>query len=279
MNIQTHLNARDPVLRLPAEAQTKLTLIQLEAVDARDAVTSASHQVRDMDRAKDGDSPAMRTRATALRERLHKEQARANVTADIVNGIDLYLQRLAGDMSISVSMFDRRKLPKRLASETLEDLREKISELQLKIRNVQSAPIAGKSKRAAVKRYLGTLVANGKPTANVNAQGEVSIRLGSGPDSVALFDAKGSRLLGMVMHLVGEDTVLDVLAPREAERPNAITPQQRDEQLTELRDELLMLERAEEVALDGTGILRRADADPRAILGIEAPRLRQSIAA
>lgn len=275
----------NPIERLPDAAQTKLELVRMEAIDARDASVNLARQLKEVEYAAEGTDPsaADRTRVSLLRKRLQEAQSRDFTMRNLMGNLNLFVSRLANNSAISVSMFDKRSLPKRKrsgdAKEALDAIRSEIEATKNEIAATERAPIAGKSKRAAVKRYLGTLVANGKPTANINAQGEVSIRLGSGPDSVALFDAKGSRLLGMVMHLVGEDKVLDLLAPQEQERADAITPAQREERLTELRDKLLMLEREEEALIDSSGVLRRADADPRAILGVEAPRLKALAAA
>lgn len=275
----------DAIERLPDQAQTKYALVQMEAVDARDGAVHAAKMLKEVEYATAGTDPsaADKQRMSSLRERLKEAQQRDFVMRGLMSSLNLFIQRAANNSAISVSMFDKRSLPKRKrsgdAAEALDAIRAEIDSTKSQIAAIERAPLKGKSKRAAVKRYLSTLVANGKPTANVNAQGEVSIRLGSGPDSVALFDAKGSRLLGMVMHLVGEDKVLDLLAPQEQERPDAITPAERDERLTELRDQLLLLEREEESLIDSSGVMRRADADPRAILGVEAPRLKSLAAA
>lgn len=275
----------DALSRLPDQAQTKFELVRMEAIDARDGAVHAAKQLKEVEYSVEGTDPsaADKTRVKLLRERLQDAQARDFTMRNLMSSLSLFINRLANNQGVAVTAFEKRQLPKKKRSgdpkEALEAIRADIETAKNEIAAVERAPIAGKSKRAAVKRYLDTLIANGTPKANVNAQGEVSIRLGSGPDSVALFDAKGSRLLGMVMNLIGEEAVLDKLAPREPERADAITPAQRDERLMELRASLLMLEREEEAQIESSGVLRRSDADPRAVLGVEAPRMRQAIAA
>lgn len=276
---------RDPIERLPDAAQTKFEVLRMEAVDCRDAAVSLAKQLKEVEYATEGTDPsaADKTRIKLLRDRLQEAQARDFTMRNLVSSLSLYINRLANNQGVSVSMFDKRQLPKRKRAadprEALEAIRSEIESTKGEIGAIERAPLKGSSKRAACKKYLDDLLASGTPKANVNAQGEVSIRLGTGPDSVALFDAKGSRLLGLMLHLVGEEVVLDKLAPRETERADAITPAQRDERLSELRAQLLLLEREEEALVESSGVLRRADADPRAILGVEAPRLRTAIAA
>jgi hypothetical protein len=203
----------EPIERLPDQAQTKFELVRMEAIDARDAATHLAKQLKEVEGAMVGTDPsaADKTRESLLRDRLKQAQGRDFTMRNLIGNVNLFINRLAANQAISVSMFDKRGLPKRKRSadpkEALEAVRTEIEEAKNAIAAIERAPIAGKSKRAAVKRYLATLVANGTPKANVNQNGEVSIRLGIGPDSVALFDAKGSRLLGMVMHLVGEEKV------------------------------------------------------------------------
>ena len=275
----------DPIERLPDAAQTKLELVRMEAIDARDASINLARQLKEIEYATEGTDPsaADKTRVSLLRERLREAQSRDFVMRNLMGNLNLFVSRLAANQAILVSMFDKRSLPKRKRSadpaEALESIRSEIETTKNEIAATERAPIAGKTRRAAVKKYLEGLVHTGMPKVRLEPNGEARIRLGGGLDNVALADARGHHLLGLMLNLFGMDEVLDKLAPREPERPDAITPAQRDERLTELRDKLLMLEREEESLIDSSGVLRRADADPRAVLGVEAPRLRSLAAA
>jgi hypothetical protein len=270
----------DAISRLPDEAQTKFEIVRMEAIDARDAAIDLTQKLKDAEYEAEGTDPsaANKTRIALLRTRLQEAQARDFAMRNLVSNLSLFIQRAANNSAITIWPFDRRSLPKKKrsgdAKEALASIRAEIEETKNAIGAIERAPIAGKSKRAATKKYMEGLLAKGQPKVRVDHNGEVHFRLGAGADSVALADARGHHLLGMMLNLFGIEAVLDKVAPREPDREDAITPAQRDERLTELRDRLLLLEREEESLIDSSGILRRADADPRAVLQIEAPRLR-----
>lgn len=288
LNPAATLRLSDPVSRLPQEAQSKYVMLHMEAVDGRDAATDAAAKLSQEQKFMVGkDATTLsRTREQNFKKRLTEAQGRAFATRDLLGNLDLFLARLANNRAIQVTPFDGRRLPKKLlaqnesAEAAVAAIREKIDDCKSRIATTLSAPLKGRSKRDLVKRHLDSLVAKGQPNVRVDPNtGEVFLRVGTIPDTIALADARGNHLVGLVLSLFGTEEILNRLAPQEPERAGALTPAERDEKLSELRTELLLLERTEEHLISsGTGITRRPDADPRAVLQIECPMVK-SIAA
>jgi len=81
-------------------------------------------------------------------------------------------------------------------------------------------------------------------------------------------------LLPVLVHILGPDALSDVLVRHLTPTPGVLTAAERTARLAEIDDALLTLEREEEAQIEaseaaGTPVARRADADPRAVLGVE----------
>jgi hypothetical protein len=145
-------------------------------------------------------------------------------------------------------------------------LRGLIRRLNRKIVETKRAPLKASAKAGAIGKYLAVLAQRARPRISFDQQGNARINF---IEDIATMDTTvGLLALCFPQELA---TVLEAsLGEGESDAPNAVTPDERERQLSALADELLDLER-KEVALLGLaeGMLPRPETNPMAYLQVQ----------
>jgi hypothetical protein len=132
---------------------------------------------------------------------------------------------------------------------------------------VRSLPMTRASQLDAIRARLAGLSAWAKPMIGFDARGNATLRW---HEEMCTMD----QALALMVYIVGHERVAAAFVadlPEASEE--AISPQEREREISKLSHTLLALERQEEVIIscafaDGTEILRRPDANPLAVLRV-----------
>jgi hypothetical protein len=149
--------------------------------------------------------------------------------------------------------------------EAVEAIRARIAELQAERRAIGNTPVTPPEAEAAIATYIERMAARYRDNglvATLAQRGRLdSLNAGHNPEAFACFFF-ADRIKSQLMHAA------------EARLADGLAAGQRAQRLQEFDDALLAAEREEETFIqaaeaDGLAITRRADADPRAVLGLD----------
>jgi hypothetical protein len=226
--------------------------------------------------------------ATANLARLNvladERSARAGQLGSLVSNVEEYLTTRLGKVA-TIKLHDG-PVPTRKRSESIADAiercRRRIRELVADRHAIASAPWHAAQAKARAKIEVEKLAARGEPnvlsliesatgTIGWREQAYVDARVGDR----MLYAAGDAAALPLLCWLHRDALIakinrqIDVIADDKA----ALTREQRNEKIKEIDGDLLAVERDEEfwvgtAIADGMNILRRSDADPRAVLGL-----------
>jgi len=194
--------------------------------------------------------------------------------------LETYLQSLAGLIAEHDGAVD---VPKKL---TLEAARDRIAHIKADIHEAQSAAYPSAVVKAHIRSEIANLAARGAPHVMPAIEAAAPLRWPLLPVRGEIGMADGARgfttgeipdALALVAWLHKDallaklDTEVDFYADDE----NALTDAERANRITALHAKLLDAERVEEALVcaseaAGVSILRRTDADPRAVLGLSS---------
>jgi hypothetical protein len=254
-------------VELPECASAVLADLQAARDSALDSSRSAQQRLNQLD---DADTdPRLRDRVAAEQSR---HTLRHNQLHRLVSAINQYLfnLRLAPGFVLAPAPpldINSRSTP----ANAVAGMREDIANVNREMAAVRAAPLKRNSQREAVAMHLSNLARRVRPRISFDARGVA--RIGWAEDMV--FDK--NDILGVVCWALGPEGLKRFLAAFELdtgpEPEGALSPEEREQQLSRLATTLLTLERQEEfhinrAAADGMEILRRPDASPLAVLGI-----------
>jgi hypothetical protein len=272
---QAHEPTGDP---LPASARAKLLALQGMANDARDAAASAQARLRGL---KDQLSSSTLTeqqqdgieqeaeRLIAVRS---KQNDRHAALLALVDNLRRYVQALPRGISLESVKFTG---PELLKGETMPDalarIRDQITGIKSHRQAVASAALPKSAMKAAAKRYVDEMAARGRPRVTGDGSG-FKATFGD----TRSFVPQGVRAAAELLCWMDGPAVLKRLEAEIDALPtpaNAMDPDERESRLADLTADLERLERDEEslieqAADDGIEVLRRAEANPAAVLGV-----------
>jgi len=173
---------------------------------------------------------------------------------------------------------------------TIEAARERIAALKADIREAQSAPFPRAVVRAQLHAEVRALAARGAPNLlpSIEAGQPLAWPMLQVRGEITAVSGDGLPARGFTQHAIADtlaifcwlhrDAILSALNAEIdalADDENALTDQQRASKITALRAQLLDAERIEEALIEkteaeGVLILRRNDADPRAVLNLSS---------
>jgi hypothetical protein len=145
-------------------------------------------------------------------------------------------------------------------------LRGLIAALNRKIAETKRATLKASARAGAIGKHLAMLAQRARPRISFDQQGNARINF---VEDIATMDTTvGLLALCFPQELA---TVLEAsLGEGATDAPNAVSPQERDAQLTKLADELLDLERKEVALLSlAEGMLPRPETNPMAYLQVQ----------
>jgi hypothetical protein len=274
-------------VKLPDCATRKLRQISIIAEDSRvlmasckdrlDKIQSHEHQGHKIDAEE----------ASALRESMDKHRERhANATQLEANCREFIKKAQQNGQTLEpyVRAGRVRLLPEgRTAPQMVAEHRENIEAMKLAIAGVNRMPPSIEDQTEKLERYVDALLAKGRPLVRF-INGEPRIIFG---DTAELSAISNDRLLAAAIFMSGadRDTVvhrLVELIPPLVGVPT-ISAAEKKKQLDTLHGRLLQAERDEEALVgrlieDGTPILRRVDASPLAVLGLQYARRKEQAA-
>lgn len=230
-----------------------------------------------------------------LNELLEVRRARAQSAAALVMNVESWLRngRPSGTVLVEATEIETKSIIRRgeTAGSALERLRHRLRELDADRHRVESAPLPSALAKVKMRGEIAQLAERGAP--DVGALVEVGHAI-SWPMTVqrlglaAVVGKSGDRIVGDAMDEVTDTMALvawlhrDALVARlEAEidaiadDSAALSPEDRERKLAEIAQDRLVTERHEAALVrgmqgDGLPVEHRADADPRAVLGVEA---------
>jgi hypothetical protein len=265
---------------LPPAARTKLLALQGQANDATDAALSAQRRIEDLKRGLSyseepppdaGSIEHEIARLQAVRQvQSNRQRALASLCANIGNWM------LAQPRTAEFEVASASAAPQEgeTVSEAIARVRHRIEETKATLRRTENAPMPNSDIKALVPRYVAELAERARP----------KITAGGGSLAVAFGEAKGFAFSRHdVTALLAWRDPAGMIASLEAEidalpEPDFVLPAtEKAKRLEEGQRALLQLERSEEAligraSVEGIDVLRRANADPRAVLGIRSKR-------
>lgn len=162
---------------------------------------------------------------------------------------------------------------------TLDDIRAEIVTLKRQLADTRQGPLDQAGQEATIRKHVAALVERGRPRLDFNGVPHPptlpSVNLLQ-YGFVQAPDGKGHPVAGRIV-----EDVIDTEAFEAWRNPDltleryltlvedgGLSPQERADKVAFLTDDILLLERAEEVVVERSGERRRPDADCRAILGV-----------
>jgi hypothetical protein len=260
------MNPRAIQVQVPDQAQQRLEDLRISSEMALDQTRALQARINMCD----GTSDSMiRDRLIAERD---KQSHRHNSLARLVSSVQQWLVqlRLAPGTALEVhpplNLTIKTSLPAAVAS-----TREQIADLQKEIAKVRAAPLKVSSKRESARAYLERLAQVYAPKIVFDGRGGAKAMWRE--DMVVSKD----EILSLIVWALGPNGPAELVEAfqidEEPEPEDAISPQERDQQLAKFANTLLTLERQENsliscAAADGHEITRRPDASPMAVLNL-----------
>jgi hypothetical protein len=249
------------VVELPAVAAQKLNLLNVARMIAEDGTRAASSRLSNL-------PPDAEVRGQLERER-DRHGARCRAISALVHRLNEFLVKLPSGTVLEVVAAETIELRDGAAlTSAIENVRREIGSVQGQLAVIRAAPLPVEDQRQAVAAYVERLAQTARPFASVVQNG--TLRLGF--KDVLIEPEQTLALLAWIDPEKVRDALTGLL---EAQPPRigAMPASERIARVAELEKTLCELERAEESMIERAGklgidVLRRTDADPRAVLGL-----------
>jgi hypothetical protein len=258
------MNMRGVQVQVPDQAKQRLDELTMQRDLALDQTKALQNRINMLT---DGE-------VNDLRQRLVSEQSkqalRANHLQRLVSACNqwLFQLRLVPGTSLEVhpplNLTIKTSLP-----HAVEATRRQIADLQKEIAKVRSAPLKVSSKREAARAYLERLAQVYAPKIVFDGRG------GAKATWRENMVVSKDEILALIVWALGPNGPAELVEAfqidEEPEPEDAVSPLEREQQLSKFANTLLQLERQEEALIscagaDGHEITRRPDANPMAVL-------------
>jgi hypothetical protein len=251
--------------RLPEGARAKLLLLEGAALDALDAARSAHERLNGLGQRDDPNRARLANVIETQRER-HAE------LSALVSGARQWLRELPPNAALEAAP------PRPVETVTGESLKEalaarrrRIRELRLDLRRVSLAPPPKADQKRQARGFVKGLAERGRPKLKID-RGQFEADFS---DPMADFGVTAGFVASALAWLDPEALAkrLEAEIDAQPEAPLSLTESARAKRMAELGGEIDKLEREEEALIaaaaeQGQDVLRRADADPAAVLGV-----------
>jgi hypothetical protein len=146
--------------------------------------------------------------------------------------------------------------------EAIDAIRSQIAAVQREMALVRSAPLKQQSQQDAIHSYIARLALAARPRINFDRDGNA--QLAWREDFATMND-----VVGLLALICPAELVNAFQLDAEPDTADAVSPEEREQKLSELSRSLLDLERREAALLNGVdGILPRPEMDPMAFLQV-----------
>jgi hypothetical protein len=270
---------RGITVELPAAAAAKLTELTLARDAALDSMRGAQGR---MDSLPADAANQMRERLTVERDRHGERHRQFSMLVSRLNQWCIELRLPPRTLlELASAVLDIKLASGETVSGAVAAVRSEIAGVQRELASVRAAPLKKSSQQEAINAYLARLAQSARPRIGFDVRGNA--RVSWTEDMIVSKD----DLLGLLAFILGPEQISAAFArelEQEPERADALSPLERDKRIAELSASLLSLERREETlieraASDGIEVLRRSDAAPLAVLGVEIVAKAQASAA
>jgi hypothetical protein len=246
-------------VEVPPSATARLTELSLN----RDLALESSRACQQKINLLPDDAPSQML--ARLRTERDKQAANNNTLHRLLSACNQYLFQLRlppgyylKPLSVSVTLAKGQT-----AAEAIDAVRHEIAGINQQILAVRRAPLKQQSRQTAIHRALASMALAARPKLNFDQHGNASFVWRE--DLASMNDMVGILALMFPSELVNAFQLGD-----EPDQPNAISPEERENKLSELSLALLSAERRESALLDkADGVLVRPDMSPAAFLQIE----------
>jgi hypothetical protein len=253
-----------PATALPEHSRKRLSELRLQQLSSDDAGRAANVRLNGLGRDAD---PQMVHLLTTERDK-HNERHRS--LALLVNRLNQFLMELRPSTVLEPAPAADVKLRNgETLATAIEATRNGIKSLQGQLQVTRRSPLPLEDRKRAAEQFVARLAQQARPIVSFDVHDRISLRF---KDSVI----SGTDDLLAFCCWLDPQAVLSALMNEVSALPTPINPlpaAERMQRVAELEKKQLELERAEEAMIqraagDGIELLRRPDADPRAVLGL-----------
>jgi hypothetical protein len=218
----------------------------------------------------DDADPRLRERITAERDKyIQKHSCLLRLTSSIQQ----YLFQLRLPPGYVLEMAPPPDIQiKTTTLKAIEATRARIAECTAEIARTRALPLKHQSRQLALATYLARLAQRVRPRIGFDQRGNARVQWAS-EDFVTREDILGAIV--WALGPLGPAQLVEAFEiEQEPEPENAVSPEEREQQISKFTNTLLALERQEEflierAAEEGTEITRRPDANPMAVLQLQ----------
>jgi hypothetical protein len=258
------MNMRGVLVDVPDQASQRLDELTIQRDLALDQTKALQARINMLD-----GSPQLAERLVSERD---KQALRANHLQRLVSSCNQYLMQLRLVPGTELQCHPPLNLTiKTSLPQAIETTRRMIAECQQDIAKVRAAPLKVSSKREAARAYLERLGQIYAPKIVFDGRGGAKATWRE--DMVVSKD----EILSLIVWALGPNGPAELVEAfaidEEPEPEDAISPEERPQQLSKFANTLLTLERQENSLIscavaNGYEITRRPDADPMAVLNL-----------
>lgn len=278
--------------KLPAHVAAKLRALEIIAEDARTLADTTKDRLAKLHGQAANGQKIDRDEFAELEGAQKRRREQYEATTQLLHNLRSFIDKLPYNTEIAayvrtgrVRLKDDTKSPQA----TVEAIRLEIINARTALFSIERAPLPRKEQEALIEAWVDRQLAKGQPRVTVS-NGEVRLTFDGVPFTAplnvglgAIADVNGMShqgliAIGMWMAGVDRDTLVQRLTDMLPEpKGDTLSRDERDAQIAESRARILQLERDEEHAVtryaeDGIHILRRPDASPEAVLGLDIGR-------
>ncbi|WP_298257111.1 hypothetical protein [Bradyrhizobium sp.] len=203
-----------------------------------------------------------------LNEHTQLNSAELASLGGLIRTIDEWLQALPADAAL-VSYGDKASKAKEVTLDILEKRRSRVRELSAELRQIDAASYKTSDAKRRARELIETLAERGRPDIYRLIESLGAIQWPEFDISIA---EKGPDGIALIAWLLRGDLIaaLDKEIDATANDATALSDEQRIERFRVCLGDLLEAEREEEALVQAAGfrVIRRPDADPRAVLGL-----------
>jgi hypothetical protein len=273
-------NAQGTVARndaLPPQARARYLAIQGLATDARDAAQSAQRRIDELRKGltysevPPENAGGIEMEIGRLQSVRQAQNLRHQELAALATAIQDWLRSLPRGLVLEMApAISEKPLKGETVAQAIKRVRDEIGQARLMLRQIEAAPLPKDELKAIARYQIEDLAERGKPTINTDRHALSVNFLNS-----KAYAADPYTPVYLMAWLHKEAVIKKVEAQIDAAPEPAMTlsDQERDRRLEEGKGSLDRLERFEELLIEraiteGSDVLRRADASPRAVLGV-----------
>lgn len=272
-----------PRSKLPAAADAKVRSLKNMADEAWTLANKAKDRVAEITNHKMSGMEYSSAELAEMEAAQERHRERYERTKTLIANLEIFIKHYIEALREPVAEYIRpsrtRLLPEGVsAQQQVAAVQQKIIECRTQIMAIEHAPMPRKDQVAVVERWVDRFLANTKPRLTV-IKGELRMVF-NGIATDRLDTASHMQIVAIAAFFAGvdRDTVVNRMVDMLPEPSGtAISMKDREQQIADLRDRMLHLERDEEATIaraaqDGIHILRRPDASPEAVLGLSIGR-------